>query len=216
MGTQYVTGSAIYNPTRGSVDFSGSPGLSRAGVTGRVFLDANGNGNYDAGEETIPGARVVVGPEFATSDSSGDYRIWDLLPYEPTQVTVDSSSLASPLWVPAFAAVTVEPSPNRYRRVDIPILPGGVIEGRVTWGSGGGTTAGLTLVMTHRKSGERRVFRTFGDGSFYLMGVRPGDWELTVDPKCLELLHAGAEPMHLTVKPDPQGASIDGLTIELR
>jgi hypothetical protein len=70
--------------------------------------------------------------------------------------------------------------------------------------------------MTHRKSGERRVFRTFGDGSFYLMGVRPGDWELTVDPKCLELLHAGAEPMHLTVKPDPQGASIDGLTIELR
>jgi hypothetical protein len=215
MGTQYVTGSAIYNPSRGSVDFSGSPGLSRAGVTGRVFLDANGNGKYDTGEEAIPGVRVVVGSAFATSDSSGDYRVWDVLAYEPTQVTVDSSSLASPLWVPAFAAVMIEPSPNRYRRVDIPILPGAVIEGRVTRAAGSGTTAGLTLVMTHRKSGERRVFQTFGDGSFYLMGVRPGEWELTVDPKCLELLHATAEPMLLAVKPDPEGSSIDGVIVEL-
>jgi hypothetical protein len=216
MGTQYVTGSAIYNPSRGSVDFSGSPGVARAGVSGRVFLDADGDGKYDAGEEAIPGVRVVVGPGFAMSDSSGDYRVWDLLPYEPTQVTVDSASLASPLWVPAFAAVSVEPSPNRYRRVDIPILPGGVVEGRVTRAAGSGTTAGVTLVMTHRKSGERRVFRTFGDGSFYLMGVRPGEWELSVDPKCLELLHVTAKPMHLAIKPDPMGASLEGLTVELR
>jgi hypothetical protein len=215
MGTQYVTGSAIYNPSRGGVDFSGSPGLSRAGVTGRVYLDANGNGKYDSGEAPIPGVRIVVGPGFATSDSSGDYRVWDVLPYQPTQVTVDSLSLASPLWIPAFAAVTVEPSPNRYRRVDIPILLGGVIEGRVTRPAGDGPIAGLTLVMTHRKSGERRVFQTFGDGAFYLMGVRPGDWELAVDPKCLELLHATAQPLHLAIKPDPQGTSIDGITIEL-
>jgi hypothetical protein len=216
MGTQYVTGSAIYNPSRGSVDFSGNPGLARAGVSGRVFLDVNGNGRFDPGEEPIPGVRVVVGSGYAESDARGEYRVWDVLPYEPTQVVVDSSSLASPLWVPAFAAVTVEPSPNRYRRVDIPILPGGVIEGRVVWAAGSGSTAGLSLVMTHRKSGERRVIRTFGDGSFYVMGVRPGEWELVVDPKCLELLHASAELIRLAVKPDPDGASLSGITVELR
>jgi len=216
LGTQYVTGSAIYDPSRGAVDFSGSPGLSRAGVAGRVFLDLNGNNKYDAGEPLLPGVRVVVGPGFAMSDSSGDYRVWDLLPFEPTQVTVDSSSLASPLWVPAFAAVSVEPSPNRYRRVDIPILPGGVVEGRVVWRSGNSAVGGISLVMTHRKSGEQRVFTTFSDGSFYLMGVRPGEWELSVDSRCLELLHAAAGSRHLTVKPDAEGAAIEGVTLELQ
>jgi hypothetical protein len=214
-GTQYVTGSAIYNPSRGGVDFSGSPGLARSGVTGRVFLDANGNGRYDKGERLIPDVRVVVGQQFATSDSSGDYRVWDVMPYEPTAITVDSASLSSPLWVPAFAQVTVEPSPNRYRQVDIPILLAAVIEGRVTRAGGERNTGGVTLVMTHKKSGERRVFSTFSDGTFYLMGVRPGAWELSVDPKCLELLRARAEPLHLTVKPDPDGASIEGLVVEL-
>jgi hypothetical protein len=215
-GTQYVTGSAIYNPSRGGVDFSGSPGLARAGVTGRVYLDGNGNGRYDRGEQLIPGVRVVVGQQYATSDSSGEYRVWDILAYEPTAIAVDSSSLSSPLWVPAFAKMTVEPSPNRYRQVDIPILPAAVIEGRVIRAGGSPAPGGVTLVMTHKQSGERRVFSTFSDGTFYLMGVRPGAWELSVDVRCLELLHAQAEPVHLTIKPDPDGASIDGLVVELR
>jgi hypothetical protein len=48
------------------------------------------------------------------------------------------------------------------------------------------------------------------------MGVRPGEWELVVDPKCLELLHASAELIRLAVKPDPDGASLSGITVELR
>src|SRR6185436_16586152 len=109
VGTQYISGSTIYNPTRSSMDFSGSPALSRGGVTGRVFLDLNGNGRMDRDEQPLAGVRIVVGGIWSTSDSSGRYRAWDLLPYEPTMVTVDSSTLASPLWVPAFAAASVEP-----------------------------------------------------------------------------------------------------------
>ncbi len=215
MGTQYVTGSAIYNPSRGSVDFSGTPALSRGGLTGRVFLDVNGNGKFDPGEQSLPGVRVVVGSTFAFSDAEGAYHVWDVLPYEPTPVSVDSATLASPLWVPAFAAMMVEPSPNRYRRLDIPVLPGGVIEGRVHRASGG-TAGGIVLVLTHKQSGERRLLTTFGDGSFYAIGIRPGSWELVVDPKCLSLLHASAGTMHFTVAPDVEGAAVDNLEVELQ
>lgn len=215
MGTQYVTGSAIYNPSSSSVNFTGSPGLSRGGVTGRVFLDANGNGKFDADEQPVPDVRIVVGPTFAFSDSSGEYHVWDVLPYEPTQVTVDSSSLSSPLWAPAFAAITVEPSPNRYRRIDIPILQGGVIEGRVLWPARG-RTGGIALVMTHRKSGERRLLTTFGDGTFYAIGVRPGEWELAVDSKCLELLQVSAAPVKFTLAPSQDGETVSNLEIELK
>lgn len=211
VGTQYVSGSAIYNPTRSSVDFSGSPALSRGGVTGRVFLDMNGNGRLDRDEQPLAGVRIVVGSIWSTSDSSGYYRAWDLLPYEPTFVAVDSSTLASPLWVPAFAAASVEPSPNRYRTLDIPVLPGGVVEGRVT----GLAMGGITLRLRHKASGEQRLLTTFSDGSFYGIGVRPGDWELTVDPKSLEILKAAAEALRFTILPSEEGSAVENLEIQL-
>jgi hypothetical protein len=142
--------------------------------------------------------------------------VWDVLPYEPTAVTVDSATLASPLWAPAFAAIMVEPSPNRYRRLDIPVLPGGVIEGQVVWPARGRGTGGISLVLSHRKSGERRIVTTFGDGSFYAIGVRPGEWELAVDPKCLELLQATATPLRFTITPSADGTTVEGLEVELR
>jgi hypothetical protein len=237
-GTQYVQGSAIYNPARSAVDFTPGPSLQRGGVTGRVFLDENGNGKFDRGEAPLAGVRVVVGPVFTVSDSNGAYRVWDMLPYEPTQVAVDSSSLASPLWVPAFAAATVEMSPNRYRKLDIPVVPGGVVEGRVLWGNGGTgeqpdpsvareenrdslaapvlPTAGVVLVFTHKQSGDRRLVTTFSDGTFYVMGVRPGDWTVTVDAGCLGVLKAQSQPVKFAMAADLEGASVQGVAVELR
>ncbi len=180
-----------------------------------MFLDANGNGKFDRDEQPLKGVRVVVGPTFAFSEPDGAYHVWDVLPYEPIPVTVDSATLASPLWVPAFAATVIEPAPNRYRRLDIPILPGGVIEGRVVRTSGSGPTGGIVLVLTHRQSGERRLVTTFGDGSFYAIGVRPGAWELTVDPKCLGMLHSTAEALHFSIAADVDGASVEGLEVNL-
>jgi hypothetical protein len=193
------------------MDFSGSPALSRGGVTGRVFLDMNANGRMDDGERPLAGVRIVVGPIWSTSDSSGRYRAWDLLPYEPTMVAVDSSTLASPLWVPAFAAASVEPSPNRYRTLDIPVLPGGVVEGRVT----GAAMGGVSLRLKHKASGEQRILTTFSDGTFYGIGFRPGDWELTVDPKCLEVLKAAAEPLRFTMLSSEEGDAAEGLEVQL-
>jgi hypothetical protein len=221
LGTQYVTGSAIYNPSRAGVDFSGSPALSRGGVTGRVFLDGNGNGRYDRDEELLRDVRVVVGPVFSFTDQNGTFKVWDLLPYELTPVTVDSASLSSPLWVPAFAAAMIEPSPNRYRKLDIPILPGGVIEGTVRWATGSpgaasGPVSGVAIVLKHKESGEQRVLTTFSDGSFYAMGVRPGEWEMRVDSKCQSLLKASAEPVAFRVLPSAEGTTVSGLELVLQ
>jgi hypothetical protein len=225
MGTQYVQGSAVYNAAGRRMDFEAGPSLQRGGVSGRVFLDENGNGRFDQGESPLAGVRVVVGPDFATTDSSGNYSVWDLLPFEPTPVTVDSTSLASPLWVPAFARAMVEPSPNRFRKLDVPVLPGGAVEGQVTWreaattdsaGQAERTVAGVVLVFKHVSSGEKRVISTFSDGGFYLMGLRPGEWEVSVDKRCLGLLHATVELARFTIRPMMDGDSVDGITLTLR
>jgi len=220
-GSQYVSGSAIYNPDRRGVDFAATPARQRGGLTGRVFLDRNGNGEFEDGEPLIEGVRVIIGRGFGVSDSRGRYRFWDLVPFEPTPVHLDSLSLPSPLWVPAFQMAAVELSPNRYRRLDIPVVAGGVIEGRVTWASDSpspraGTTAGVVLVAIHKATGERRELTTFSDGYFYAMGVRPGEWSLAVEAECLKLLEAGAEPIGFTIRADDDGDSVSGLELSLR
>jgi len=216
MGTQYVTGSAIYNPARGSADFYGNPSLARGGVTGRVFLDANGNGRFDRGEQPLAGVRVVVGPTFDFSDANGAYHVWDVLPYEPAQVMVDSASLSSPLWVPAFAVAEVEPSPNRYRTLDVPIVPAGIIEGRLTGPRAARAgSAAITLILQNSKTGEKRRLDTFSDGTFYAMGIRAGEWQLSVDPGCLTLIGAKAAPIKFVMKGRTEGESVSGLELVL-
>jgi hypothetical protein len=223
LGTQYVQGSAIYNSANGNVAFEAGPAVQRGGVSGRVFLDANQNGRYDKGDTPLAGVRVVVGPVFATSDSSGNYSVWDLLPYEPTPVTVDSASIPSPLWVPAFNAALVEPSPNRFRNVDVPVLPGGAVEGMVRWSetpaadsAGERSVAGVVLVLRHKASGEQRVITTFTDGGFYVMGLRPGEWEVTVDQRCLGLLHASVEVAKFSIRAMNDGDAVNGFNLTLR
>lgn len=217
LGSQYVSGSAIYNPSRSGVDFSGTAALERGGVTGKVYLDENSNGRQDPGEPGLPEVRVIVGPTFSFTDSNGVYRVWDILPYEPTSVMVDSTTLASPLWVPAFGMASVEPSPNRYRRLDLAVLPGGVAEGTVSWGAGrAGAVGGVTLVFKHVESGEQRVVTTFSDGSFYVMGLRPGSWELGADSRCLETLGATVEMQRFVIAASAEGTALEGLKVELR
>ena len=73
-----------------------------------------------------------------------------------------------------------------------------------------------SLAFTHKESGERRLITTFGDGGFYAIGMRPGEWEVTVDPKCLERLNLSAQPVSFTMKSDVDGAVVEGLDIRLR
>jgi len=71
------------------------------------------------------------------------------------------------------------------------------------------------VVLKHKASGEQRVLTTFSDGSFYAIGVRPGDWELTVDRKCLDVLKASAEPLRFTLAPSVEGTTVSGLEVVL-
>jgi hypothetical protein len=215
--SQYVQGSVLYDPAGRQVAFAAGPSLERAGISGRVFLDGNGDGRWQPGEQTIDGVRVRAGFVTALSDSSGRYRIWDLPAFEPVLVAVDSSTLASPLWRPAYNSVSVETGPNRFRTLDIPIVPAGVIEGRVVRQTVDSTVgvAGLRLLLRRYGSGQTEQLVTFSDGGFYLLGVKPGSYELSVDPAVLARLGQSASPIGFTVPSLPDGATVEGLELRL-
>jgi hypothetical protein len=200
--TQLVQGSLLYNNASGGVELLRGPSLQRAGLAGRVFLDANGNGIYDPGERGLGGVRVQVSSGSALSDSAGEYQVWDIVPFEPVLVGLDSLSFESPLWVAPAPVVRVVPGPNRYTVYDVPIVVGGVLEGRVKESNGGGGIGGISLLLTRTETGERRRITTFTDGAFYALGLAPGEYELTVDSHQLDLLGYNAERHRLRINPD--------------
>jgi hypothetical protein len=215
--SQYLQGSVLYDPAGRQVAFASGPSLERAGISGRVFLDTNGDGRRQPGEPTINGVRVRAGFVTALSDSSGRYRIWDLPAFEPVLVAVDSSTLVSPLWRPAYNSVSVETGPNRFRTVDIPIVPTGVIEGRVVRQTVDSTVAvpGLRLLLRRHGSSQTEQLITFSDGGFYLIGVKPGTYELSVDPRVLARLGQSAAPVEFTMTSAVDGATVEGLELRL-
>ena len=142
------------------------------------------------------------------------FRVWDVVPFETILVSVDSLSLASPLTVPAYGSVSLVPGPNRFTLLDVAIVQAGVVEGRVV--ADGHGVPGVGLALVDRRSGARRTFTTFSDGGFYVLGVKPGDYDLTVDPRALEVLGMDAVPVRLTLTPTATGVGASGVEVPLR
>src|SRR6266511_1494897 len=208
-GTQFVQGSLLWDRATGQVRTAPGPSLERAGVAGRVFLDQNGNGRLDPGEPAVPGVRVRVGTQSAVADAGGVFRVWDVVPFEAILVSVDSLSLASPLTVPAYGSVSLVPGPNRFTLLDVAIVQAGVVEGRVI--ADGHGVPGVPLILQERRTGARREITTFSDGAFYVLGVKPGDYDLTVDPRALDVLGMEAVPVRLTLTPTATGVGATGV-----
>ena len=205
--TQLVQGSIVWDRVAHDVDFVPGPSLQRGGVSGRVYLDANGNGRFDEGDQPIPDAFVRVAASGARADSSGRFAAWDVPPFTPVPVQVDSFSLPSPLWIPATAVATVITGPNRYLPYDIAVIPGGSVEGRVLIEELGlrRGVAAARLTLTDRRTGAARAITAFSDGAFDVIAVRPGEYALAVDPRDLERLRVRGDTVRVAVRPSPDG-----------
>jgi len=197
---QTVQGTLVYDTEQRRVTANPNPGLQRSGVSGTVFLDENANGTREAHEPGVPNVRVIVGSNSARSDSLGRYYVWDIPAFEPVQVQVDTTTLDNPLYVPAFTTAQLEPPPNSYRTLDLPLVTGAVLEGRVLMD--GAPVPGLTVALTNRANGRVTSIPTFSDGSFYLLGVKPGRYTLAVDARDLSARRLTGTTLQVTAQPD--------------
>lgn len=215
---QYVQGSVLYDGSSERLVLNAGPSATQSGISGRVFLDRNQNGRYDASDYVLPDVEVTVGLFSQRTDRRGEYRIWPLQSYDPVVAAVDTATLASPLWLPAYSGIELTPVPNRFSQLNIPVLSGGVVEGRVVMLSGNEEVPvpGADVILKHRATGRERRITTFRDGTFYALSIRPGEWEISVDPAVLTRLGRQAEPLGFTVPQLVEGATVSGLVLRVR
>lgn len=213
-GTNFISGSILADPHSGQLSFAPGPALQRGGVAGRVYLDANVNGIFDAGDTPIAGAIVRVGSVYALTDSSGRYRVWDLVPFEPVALAIDVSTLDSPLWAADAQHVVLEPWPNRFQEFDVAIVPGGVVEGTLVDGRDGNKPlAGVRVLLVESGTSRRMETTTFSDGGFSFLGVKPGRWSLIVDPRDVTALKRESVPLPVVVRAMENGDRVEGLRL---
>ncbi len=194
---QVAGGSAVWDRKGGRVMWSAEPAIERAGLAGVVFLDLDGNGSRSSDEPVLSGTRIFAAGRALITDRAGRFELWGVQPFEPIHLAVDSASLADPRWMPDRARQAVIPRPGEVVSIQVPIVVGAILEGRMEWiGDAVGTlSGGVELVLEHVATGSRQQIEPFSDGSFYQMGLRPGRYRLFLDGAVASTLGLAADPV---------------------
>ncbi len=219
--TENLTGSVGFDANYGSFQFSDIPWVGHSAVSMRMFIDTVGNGRYVKGDEIIKDGQVTLRQSASSSTSrNGIIRDWNLLPYTQYSADVDVNSISNPLWIPKDKSFSFVTDPDSYKRIDIPFYVGGIIEGKVLRKSNGAETAvsGLIMMVRSLNSNFTKTITVFNDGSFYYMGIPPGEYEAYVDSSQLEIVDMYSDPaiLKFNVKTTKNGDFVQGLRIFLR
>lgn len=220
--TQSLSGSLAADLKNGMIIPTNRDQVGRAGVTVRMFVDDNANGEWDKNEEIVP-AKAIRLDQSATMliGSDGLLRITQLQSYWTYRLTVDLNQLPNPNLVPERAKFSFVADPNRFKLINIPLYRTGTIEGVVYNEKVMGKLdpqPGLRMFLTREGADEPEVIRTFSDGSFYHYGLMPGNYTLMVDSGQLAFMNVAQHPdtLKFTIRATAEGEWIDTLQIVLR
>jgi hypothetical protein len=158
---------------------------------------------------------VRVGSGVIATDSLGQFAVWDLVPFEAAVIEIDSLSLPNPLWTPAVGVTRLSPTPNSFRFVEVPVLQGAEVSGRVVFGDAETPLAGARLIFRNLATGAVRDVTTFTDGSFLLLGVRAGEYEVAPAPGLLDELGARSEPVRVELRRGSANNRVEGIQVRV-
>ncbi|QOC23254.1 hypothetical protein IC757_03630 [Wenzhouxiangella sp. AB-CW3] len=218
---QTFRGSVAYDPDHGRLVGQSRPMTGSAGATFRAFVDYEGTGTFDSGDDIIDDRLVRFRePVSLRSDPDGVDRAYNLMAYRRYSVDIDQDRVRNPLWVPSLPEFSFVTDPNRFKPIDIPFYVSGFIDGTVMRKVEGDKrpVGGLRLLLTQVDGDYEARVPVFSDGSHYHMGLSPGEYEIQVDPVQLERLGVRSEPemKRFIIQITREGDFVDGLDFILR
>lgn len=226
-GVQFFT-STGYDPGAQRWMFGSLPAASSGAASARVFLDRNGNGIFDDGDEAIPGATFLVNGTTSPvkTDAKGIAFIPRLSPYRNTSVTLNTSSLEDSQWSPVVAGSSFQPRPGTVATLLFPVTVTVEVDGFVylegatppARGKPAAERRGVSNVQLELRGKDGKVVarvRSTADGYFIFSGVKPGSYLLTVaDDQVKRLALEPVKPLKVEVGAD--GAVGNGFDFVLR
>ncbi len=220
--SQSAGGGIILDAKSKTAKFRNRGAQGRGGLIIVPFLDINGNGIMDEDEKPISGININVnGGVISRVDNNTTLRVLDLEAYASYTLTINALSTENISWQLPFETIEVIAEPNRLKRIEIPVAPMGEVAGMVYFKPEGQYQRGLGRVIVDIFTKDGRKVKSLlsePDGFYNYLGLRPGDYYLSLDSLQLERINMRAEKMQIpfTVMPSYDGDYISGLDLFLK
>ncbi|MDH5722844.1 MAG: carboxypeptidase regulatory-like domain-containing protein [Alphaproteobacteria bacterium] len=189
----------LKEPHRDKLEFFDHNISNNGMLSAFVFLDANGDGQYNDGEEKLEGVAVksIQNGGRAVTDENGIALFTRMQELRLTDVQIDPSSLQDPTWVSGFDGVSVLPRKGHVATVEFPVHISGEIDGtvfareplEVATDTGFKTEQtstplrNITINLYNDKGQIEQTVTTDSTGFYYFSAVPPGRYLLLVSEK---------------------------------
>lgn len=199
---QQMQGSVGFDPSLFKFNFDNKISYNKlsgeSGASIRFYLDENMNGKYDKKEKVIPNVAInLEGPNRGSIEvtENGTF-LKNLTPNIQYYATVNIRTIKNPLWQPYYLEFSFITDPNANKIINVPCYSSAIVEGKVTKFKDNTKIgqAGVKVHFVNKTNGEKFSIPVFTDGSFYNMGVKPGDYTVYVDSMQLAVLDLVSEP----------------------
>lgn len=217
---QSARGGLFWDDRNGHIAFNERSNVGKAAVVVVPFLDLNRNGQRDPMEPPVEGLQLKSGSGRQQYSKDGtQIRIYDLEPYVPTVLELDPISLDNIAWRINDLKVQLEPLPNQFNVVHVPVEVLGEVSGMVYLEEGNQQRGlGRILVSILNEQGQEVAqLLSEGDGYFFYLGLAPGTYRAVIDADQLERLNMTASPRitEFEIKVDEFGDIVDTLEFVL-
>ena len=219
--TQNIRGSVGYDTNYNNLLLSSRDQVGRSGAAVKMFVDNNGNNEFDNDDQIIDEGTIRIGRSGASAiNKNGVLYYTQMQPYFQYNLEMNKGSIRNPMLVPELDKFSIITDPNTFKKIEIPFYMSGIIEGEVIRKFENGNNkpvGGLKLVLSSTEKDFNKEIRTYSDGSFYEYELPPGKYEIAVDQSQLDILNSKSSPekIELEIKAIPEGDFLEGVNFTL-
>jgi hypothetical protein len=218
--SENASGSLAFGGEDTYVKTGNNSAIGKGGLLLYPFLDLNQNGTFDKGEEVVllssvrvPGATAVI------SKKDSIIRVFDLNAFVNYTIEFSDASLDYVSWRFKQKTYQVLVDPNQFKRVFVPIIVIGEINGTVYLKKGKNMQGQgrITLQIFNDKGAKIAETLSEFDGYYSYLGLKPGKYTVRVDPAQLKALNYQASPavIEIVIHASEDGDILDGLNFKL-
>jgi len=211
-------GSVMMDTKSAYVGTTNRSSVTKGGIVVTSFLDLNANGVKDAGEPKIAGLNLsMTGGRIKRSEKDSSIRIFDLEPYTDYLIEIDRNSFDNISWQIKDKTMLVAVEPNQFRHIDVPVSVMGEASGTVYNEENNGQARIIICIYNQDSALVARQLTEF-DGYFNYLGLKPGNYTISLDKGQLEKLNMASSPQSIpfTIHESEDGDMVDWLEFRLK
>jgi hypothetical protein len=220
--SQNTQGSIAFGSGNNYLHMSRLSSVNKGGISLYPFLDVNQNGIFDKGEKMVKLTSVkIMSSNVIFNDKDSIIRIPELYAFTRYNLQFNDRDLENISWRFKNHIYNILIDPNQFKRVDIPIVPVGEVNGMVYVNANNLLKGiGRILIKIYTPNSTTPIVETLSemDGYFQYLGLKPGNYRMSIDSLQLSKLGLTATPseINFTIKSIEQGDIVDNANFILK